>query len=236
MSYNTNFIIKIIIISIILIALVIFFYMYNQGAVNKNIYRGVNKNMFSGITIVKIRIPPKVMADCLKLKDQGKRVVIPNWKGGETVPTTKVTQEIINFYHSLTPIISKVIGEKVYPTELNLPTTCAILTYNQPGDFINWHYDVNYFKGRFFTVLMLVSKTPDCDTKYEYKDENGITQQIDLEYGDCLIFEGPIIFHSASGLGKNQSRSILSMQYSTDPTISWFNRMIMRLKDIAYVG
>jgi len=102
------------------------------------------------------------------------RVHMPGIRDGRTVPTAHLTRHlpsVIEYYHSLALDVSDVIGERVYPTSLHLPTTCAIIIYDQPGDGIEWHYDVNYFRGRFFTVLVPVTTTRTC-ARFTYRDKN----------------------------------------------------------------
>jgi hypothetical protein len=170
---------------------------------------------------------------------EGKRVVIPGWKAGRTISTQSIQKRMLkvyNWYKSLETYIGNTIGESVYTTSDNLPTTCAILIYEDDGDFINWHYDVNYFNGRFFTLLVPVNITNTC-TEYVYYDKDGNKQSIQEEQGKAILFEGDKVFHMASPFcNKGQKRIILSVQFSTNPTISWYNNLFMRIKDIAYIG
>ena len=43
-----------------------------------------------------------------------------------------------------------------------MPTSCCILVYDREGDGIDWHYDVNYYFGRFFTVDEITSRALDA--------------------------------------------------------------------------
>lgn len=170
---------------------------------------------------------------------EGKRVIIPKWKAGRTISTETIQKKIpkvFDWYKSLEKQISDIIGEKVYITPDKLPTTCAILIYEEDGDFINWHYDVNYFNGRFFTLLIPVTITNTC-TEYEYYDKDGNKKGIQEEWGKAILFEGDKVFHMATKFcNKGQKRVILSVQFSTNPTISWINNIFMRIKDTAYIG
>jgi len=232
-SYFIPIIIKIIIVLIIVILL----YMFCKGAINANKFKKCDSCKFNGIKQFKIHIPNHILDQCLKLANsiESKRVNLLGWKAGKTVPTTKMTLDIINFYKSLCSMISGIIGEKVQITELDLPTSCAVLTYDKPNDFINWHYDVNYFNGRFFTFIVMLDKSNKCTTKFVYKNENNVTKEIDLLPSECVLFEGDIIHHAATKMQDNEYRHILSMQFSTDPDITFVNGMLMRLKDQAYV-
>lgn len=64
---------------------------------------------------------------------------LPN-KKGITISTesmVKYAPNTINFYQTeLCEYISSLIDLKLYPTNLNLPTTCVLLIYENEGDFL----------------------------------------------------------------------------------------------------
>ena len=158
-------------------------------------------------------------------------------KSGSTITTSIINNEypeFIKYYETeLCDIVSKNINLKLKPTPLKYQTSCCILVYEKEGDWINWHYDYNYYKGRFFTVLIPLTNKKTC-TKFQYK-ENDIVKQIDL-VDDSIIFEGNFLYHNASKLCKNEFRCILSLQYVTDDEINDINKLRIRIKDIAYTG
>jgi len=76
----------------------------------------------------------------------------------------------------------------LFPTDLNLPTSCAILIYENEGDWINWHYDYNYYDGRFFTLLIPISNNLTC-TEFQFKNDNNEIKSVNLQNGKReLIF------------------------------------------------
>jgi hypothetical protein len=158
-------------------------------------------------------------------------------KSGSTITTQIINNKIpqlINYYQNeLCNIISKSINIKLKPTSLIYPTTCCILLYEKEGDWINWHYDYNYYNGRFFTVLILLNKDITC-SKYQYKIDNTINQLDLIE--DAVIFEGNYLYHNASKLCNNEKRYVLSLQYVTDDKISFLNSIRIKIKDFAYIG
>jgi hypothetical protein len=164
---------------------------------------------------------------------------MPKWKSGRTIITADIITllpQVFHWYKGLEKNISAIVGERVYITSEQLPTTCSILIYEEDGDFINWHYDVNYFEGRFFTLLIPCTFTKSC-TEYTYYDKHGTKQSLQTELGKSILFEGDKVFHMATPFCNNgEKRVILSVQFSTNPTINWFNRSLMRVKDIAYIG
>ena len=69
---------------------------------------------------------------------------IPN-KAGTTISTQNVykySPDIINFYKKeLCDKVSTEIGLKLYPTDLKMPTSCAILIYEKENDFKKNFFD-----------------------------------------------------------------------------------------------
>ena len=80
---------------------------------------------------------------------------LPN-KKGITISTNNVVKyapNLIHFYQNdLCKLVSRQLKLNLFPTDLKLPTTCALLIYENEGDWINWHYDYNYYDGRFFYI------------------------------------------------------------------------------------
>jgi len=162
---------------------------------------------------------------------------IPN-KAGITISTQNVNKcspDIINFYKKeLCDKVSTEIGLKLYPTDLKMPTSCAILIYEKENDWINWHYDYNYYNGRFFNVLIPITNELTC-TIFQFKNMDNEIISMDLT-NNAICFEGNYLYHRASKLCKNQKRVILSCQYVTDNSMSFINKMRIKIKDFAYTG
>jgi hypothetical protein len=216
-------------------------YMYFTGGVYFNKLRHCkHAASFCGLQRFHYKFPKHIEQQIINLTNSGvaKRVNIPKWKAGSTIPTETIHElapGVIEWYTRFGTDISKIVGADVQPTSLSLPTSCSILIYDNEFDFINWHFDVNYYKGRFFTILLPITNEETC-TQFVYRDPDGNIQKISIGNNLCVAFEGDIVFHMASKLCANQKRAILSLQYSTDPSINPLKKIIMRLKDTAYVG
>jgi len=184
---------------------------------NKSIQKNVSIHMY-----------PETLFNC----------ALPN-KSGVTISTQNIMKyapNIINYYQNeLCKIVSKKINLKLQPTDLTFPTSCAILIYEKEGDWINWHYDYNYYNGRFFTVLVPITNELTC-TEFQLKDDNNNIKSINLTNNNCLCFEGDYLYHRASKLCKNQKRVLLSCQYVTDNNMSFVNKLRIKIKDFAYTG
>ena len=127
--------------------------------------------------------------------------------------------EIVEWYKSLTPHISEVIGEQVKVTPFNQPNSLSLIIYEKEGDFIDWHFDTNHYNGRYFTLLLPVTTAPTCGN-YQYKNENRETETIYLQQGEALLFEGDKVFHKGKELCKNQRRVVLSCTFTSSQIIA----------------
>jgi hypothetical protein len=116
-----------------------------------------------------------------------------------------------------------------------LPTSCSIINYENEGDWINWHYDYNYYEGRFFTLLIPITNNLTC-TEFQFINDNNVIKNIHLINNNSIIFEGNYLYHRASKLCKNEKRIILSCQYVTDNNMNNLNKFRLKLKDFAYTG
>lgn len=228
---------------LVIIVLSIICNMYNSGGVYKNKIKHCHSKLqeFCGIKEFSYTPPIHIKTDlekCINDTSIQKRVNIPMWKSGKTIPTSALVEHypnIILWYKDFAKTISVLVNDNVDITPLNFETSCCILIYDQKDDFINWHFDVNYFNGRFFTVLIPITIDKTC-TKYIYKNHNEENKEIDLVKDKCIVFEGEKVFHMASKLCEGEKRAVLSLQYSTNSDINVLNKLFMRFKDVAYIG
>ena len=148
----------------------------------------------------------------------------------------KYAPHLIYFYENqLCELVSNQLKLKLYPTELNLPTSCAILIYDKEDDWINWHYDYNYYDGRFFTLLIPITNHSTC-TEFQFKNDKNEVKSINLTNNNSICFEENYLYHRASKLCKNEKRIILSCQYVTNNNMNFLNKLRLKLKDFAYTG
>lgn len=230
----------------------IFLYGYNSGSckLNKkyicnddfclykefNVYlQDVIKNELNGLILnkeiqkrVNVSTFPETIFNC----------ALPN-KKGVTISTNNIVKyspNIINFYkNDLCKLVSKNLKLNLFPTDLNLPTSCVLLIYENEGDWINWHYDHNYYNGRFFTLLIPITNNITC-TEFQFKNDNNEIKSINLTNNNSICFEGNYLYHRASKLCKNEKRVVLSCQYVTNNKISFLNKIRLKIKDFAYIG
>lgn len=237
---------------IILTILIIAIYGYNSGSCKLEKEYICDKS-FCLFKEFKIYLENKIGLEINSLinnKDIQKRVEITTYpetifncalpnKKGITISTNNIIKyapQLINYYQNeLCKKVSQEINLKLYPTDLKFPTSCALLIYENEGDWINWHYDYNYYNGRFFTVLIPITNNITC-TEFQFKDSNNDVKSINLINNNSVCFEGNYLYHRASKLCNNQKRVILSCQFVTDNNMSLINKIRIKMKDFAYIG
>ena len=246
--YNYLKALSLIILTLIILTIV---YAYNNGSCQINKEYNCNKG-FCLLKEFSVELNETIKNDVdeiLEDKSIQRRVSIttypetilncalPNRKG-ITISTKNISEKspnLISFYkNELCKKVSRITGLKLYPTSMDFPTSCAIIIYEEEGDWINWHYDYNYYDGRFFTVLIPITHTLTC-TKFQFKDNNNNITDMDLT-NNAICFEGNYLYHRASKLCKNQKRIMLSCQYVTDNSMSFINKLRIKLKDYAFIG
>lgn len=244
-------ILAIIITTFIIFCFIVFAYLYNSGSCHIE-KEYICSKKFCLIKEFSFQLPAAVLAEIntlLRNKCIQKRVNISSYvetigncalpnKAGVTIPTKQImehSKSIIPFYQvDLRKTITDLLGFKIHPTELKYQTSCAVLIYEEEGDWINWHYDHNYYDGRFFTVLIPITKELTC-TKFQFKNEDNKIISLDLN-NNAVCFEGNFVYHRASKLCANQRRAILSCQFVTSNCMSFINQLRIKLKDFAYLG
>lgn len=173
------------------------------------------------------------------------RSFIPTHKKGGTVAYERLQRfapACVSFYHSpdVQSFLSRVIGTSILPTPDQDQSSLSLLCYTEAGDHIQWHYDLNFYRGRHFTVLLpLVNEGPDgglSRSQFQRQLPAGDPVNYSTAPNTLVIFEGARVRHRATPVGPGDTRLMLSMTYATDPRISHVKEAIRRLKDTAFYG
>jgi hypothetical protein len=163
---------------------------------------------------------------------------LPNKKGISIVSKDiiKYAPNLINYYtNDLRKYVSNKANLNLFSTNLNFPTSIVLLIYEKEGDWINYHYDYNYYNGRFFTLLIPIINNSTC-VNFQFKNDNNEINKINLTNNNSILFEGNYLYHGTTKLCKNEKRVLLSIQYVTYNNITFFNKLRLNLKDYAYIG
>ena len=195
-------------------------------------------NAFCYIQKIPLKIPEEYIAPLLLIsQEEGKRVEIVK-KRQKAISLNKLKErlpDIVEWYKSLPPYISEVVGTAVQITPIDQPNSLSLVVYEKEGDFIDWHFDTNHYNGRYFTLLIPVTFEPTCGN-YQYKDAAEEVQTLSLEKGEALLFEGDRVFHRGKELCKNQRRVVLSCTFTTSQDVPPSEVFMNRVKNIGIFG
>jgi hypothetical protein len=196
------------------------------------------KNKFCHIKKLDLSIPSDLVGPLLKIaRENGKRIEIPRkrQKAISLKHLNVMIPEIVEWYQTLPDIISKVIGEKVQITPLSQPNSLCLVVYEKMGDYIDWHFDTNHYNGRYFTLLLPVTFEQTCGN-YQYKNADNITEDLQFNNGEALLFEGDKVYHRGNELCDNQFRVVLSCTFTTSQEIPIEEYIFQNVKNIGIFG
>jgi len=170
---------------------------------------------------------------------------VPVQKQGSTLSYEQVLRRaphLAAFYsdRKVRNLISAITSTPVYPTPLRDQSSLSVLCYKDAGDHINWHYDHNFYRGRHFTVLLvLVNRSAGGGLsrgRLERQLADGTIGTIDMPENTLVVFEGARVRHRVTPTAAGDLRLVLSMTYCADPRISGSWELARRIKDTAYYG
>jgi hypothetical protein len=173
------------------------------------------------------------------------RSYVPTHKQGGTVSYENIhlhAPSCLALYHSpaMHHWIREIVGEVVHCTADHDQSACSLLYYTQSGDYINWHRDPNFYSGRQFTVLLMLTNTAEgggqSSSTLMRRQQDGREERIDLAENDLVLFEGPRVLHKVTPTSAGDTRIALSMTFNTDPRISLASELARRVKDTAFFG
>jgi hypothetical protein len=187
----------------------------------------------------------RLRADALSNVAYMERSFIPLHKQGSTLCYEQILRRaphLAAFYHDaeVQKWISAVTGTEVRPTPLRDQSSLSVLCYKDAGDHIGWHYDHNFYRGRHFTVLLvLVNRSAEQGLSHgrlERQLDDGEIRPIEMPENTLVVFEGARVRHRATPIAAGDLRVVLSMTYCDDPRISRVAELARRVKDTAYYG
>jgi hypothetical protein len=185
------------------------------------------------------------------LKVEAERLVAPersfvptHKKGGTVAYETLIASApaIVSFYHcaQFRDFISRLVGVRVQATPINDQSSLSVLFYDKPGDHIGWHYDHNFYRGRHFTVLVMITNVGRAADGLSHAELRAriAGQEIAVRAppNTAVVFEGARVRHKVTPVHGNERRLVLSMTYCADPRSLWWQAVSRRLKDTAYFG
>lgn len=121
------------------------------------------------------------------------------------------------------------------------PHACAVYHYARPGDGIGFHYDTSWYRGVRYTVLVgLVNDSSArlvCELHTREPQRTRRTLEVRTDPGTVVLFHGDKIWHRVTPVGPGETRTVLTLQYVTDPRMGFVGRAVSSFKDaFAYFG
>ena len=138
-------------------------------------------------------------------------------------------------------LLSQIAGMPLLLCPADDPHACALYFYTEPGDHIGYHYDTSYYKGARYTVLIGLRDQSSSQLlcRLHTKDSDREVQELSLatEPGTFIFFNGDKLHHAVSPLAEGEERIVLTLQYVTDPAMSFTHRWFSNMKDaVGYFG
>jgi hypothetical protein len=187
------------------------------------------------ISDLAIHIPTSIRDSIFSIESRAVRKHVPFARRGSAIPQSVLDQSIpdIREYHrSLVPVVSKLIGQRVSMCPAVSGTSRTVLVYDQPGDYIDWHYDTDaqsHPSSRFFTLLLPVETRSMCMT-FRVR----ISRDVETDLRLPVLFEGPTTFHSATPMCRGERRILLALTFCTHPETVDTGTVMHRLKQYSF--
>ena len=138
-------------------------------------------------------------------------------------------------------VLSQIAGVPLLLCPDEVPHACALYFYTEPGDHIGYHYDTSYYKGARYTVLIGLPDQSSSQLlcRLHTKEPDREVKELSLatEPGTFIFFNGDKLYHAVSPMAEGEVRIVLTLQYVTDPAMSFTHRWFSNMKDaVGYFG
>ncbi len=186
------------------------------------------------------------MREVEEVRPKINRNFIPKHKKGGSVSYYLLHESapsILTFYRNAQWIqmLSQMAGVPLLLCPDEDPHACALYFYTEAGDHIGYHYDTSYYKGARYTLLIGLRDQSSSQLlcRLHTKDPNQEVQELALatDPGTLIFFNGDKLHHAVSPLAEGEERIVLTLQYVTDPSMSFTHRWFSNMKDaVGYFG
>lgn len=188
----------------------------------------------------------RLMVEVEDVRPQINRNFIPKHKKGGSVSYYLLQEKapaMLQLYQhqGFIDVLSQLAGVPLLLCPDEDPHACALYFYTEPGDHIGYHYDTSYYKGARYTVLIGLRDQSSSQLlcRLHTKDASREVQELALatEPGTFIYFNGDKLHHAVSPLAEGEERIVLTLQYVTDPAMSFTHRWFSNMKDaVGYFG
>lgn len=204
-----------------------------------------------GLIVIDEAVPAELLdtlvAEARTLRADAHRNFVPGQKKGGSVSrhTLDATEARFGeFYRSpaLRRFIDTISGNQLLDCRPADPHTYALYCYTEPGDYIGWHYDTSFYRGKRYTMLIGLVDNDSCllECDLHRRDDARETERVVLKTppGSIIFFDGDALWHQVTPLAEGDSeRIILTFEFVTDATMNPWRRLVSDVKDaVAYFG
>jgi hypothetical protein len=187
-----------------------------------------------------------MLAEVDRVRPAINRNYIPRHKKGGSVSFYTLLEQaptIVALYRApaFIEFLAALTGRSMQPCPPGDPHSCALYFYTEPGDHIGFHFDISYYRGARYTVLLgLVERSSSRLVCQPFKrDPARAPAEVRLatDPGTFILFNGDKLWHAITPLGEGEERVSLTLEYVTDPSMHPVKRLFSNLKDaVAYFG
>lgn len=195
-------------------------------------------------------LPPEVVdalvQDVTRVRHDAVRRQLPGYKGSSSIAWPVLRDgapAVTALFHSpaFRGLVEDLADVRLLPAPDHDPHACAVYHYDRPGDGIGYHYDTSWYRGARYTVLVgLVNRSTSrlsCDLHTREPHRRRRTVEVATDPGTVVVFHGDKVWHRVTPLGPGEERTVLTLQYVTDPRMGAVGRAVSFVKDaVAYFG
>jgi alkylated DNA repair dioxygenase AlkB len=187
-----------------------------------------------------------LVSDVSRVRSAGVRKSVTGYKRSSSVawPELRANAPAIAALfrsHALVRFLEEVTDARLTPAPDWDPHACALYHYEHAGDGIGYHYDTSWYRGARYTVLIgLVNRSSarlSCElhTKERHRPQRRV--DVATDPGTVVVFHGDKVWHRVTPLAEGEERTVLALQYVTDPRMSAVGRAVSFAKDsLTYFG
>jgi len=204
-----------------------------------------------GVVVVEDLVPgpllDRLVSEARALRKDVHRNYVPGQKQGGSVSRFAIDRAGAGFadlYRSpaLRRFLDGLCGEALLDCRPRDAHTYALYFYTEPGDYIGWHFDTSFYRGKRYTMLLGLVDNESCHLECELHkratDRTPERRVLATGPGSAVFFDGDALWHRVTPLAPGDSeRIVLTFEFVTDARMKPWRRLVSDVKDaVAYFG
>ena len=156
---------------------------------------------------------------------------------GKKITYYQLPEDIKIFYENkyLQNKVSQAVGEKVYYADKKEKYRIFSRLYDNENDFLDWHYDNNFTKGRRYTLVIPLLLSENNTSEFMIKDrKNGKEKVVKIPLGKGVIYNGSITYHKITKQTKNNYRMVIIIPFYTNYEKNIFGNIREKFRNYTY--